>query len=207
LEDNVTLHTALAFAVAMFFLAASPGPGLATILSRALASGPIAGLAVTAGLVLADFFFMAVAMIGLTAVATALGPLFQIVKYAGAAYLIWLGWRAFRGTGKPLVVAPKGGQGLAKDVGLGFLVTLGNPKAILFYSALLPTFLDMTRIQSGDFLILAAIVVVVSYLVYGTYIFIAERSRRLLASTSASRVFNRLTGTVLIGAGIAVAAR
>jgi threonine/homoserine/homoserine lactone efflux protein len=204
----MTMHTAIAFGVAMFFLAVSPGPGLATIISRALASGPVAGLAVTAGLVLADFLFMGVAMVGLTAVATALGPLFQTVKYAGAAYLVWLGYRAFRGTGKPLVVAPKSGQGgLAKDVGLGFLVTLGNPKAILFYSALLPTFLDMTRIQFGDFLILAAIVVVVSYLVYGSYIFIAERSRRLLSSTSASRLFNRLTGTVLIGAGIAVATR
>jgi threonine/homoserine/homoserine lactone efflux protein len=203
----MTFHSAIAFGIAMFFLALSPGPGLATILSRSLSSGPISGLAVTAGLVLADFFFMAVAMVGLTAIAATLGPLFQIAKYAGAVYLIWLGYRAFRGSGKPLVVAPKSGQGLAKDIGLGFLVTLGNPKAILFYSALLPTFLDMTRINVGDFFILAAIVVAISYLVYGAYIFIAERSRLLLSSTSASRVFNRLTGTVLIGAGIAVAAR
>jgi threonine/homoserine/homoserine lactone efflux protein len=203
----MTVHTAIAFAIGMFFLALSPGPGLATIISRSLASGVIAGLAVTAGLVLADFFFMAVAMAGLTAIATAMGPLFQIVKYAGALYLVWLGYRTFRGSGKPLIVAPKGGRGLAKDVGLGFLVTLGNPKAILFYGALLPTFLDMTKIEPSDFLVLAAIVVVISYLVYGSYIFLAERSRRLLSSSSASRFFNRLTGTILIGAGIAVAAR
>src|SRR5215475_10394381 len=162
----MTIHTMVAFGIAMFFLALSPGPGLATIISRALASGPVAGLAVVVGLVLADFFFMGVAMVGLTAVAAALGPLFQVVKYAGAAYLVWLGYRAFRGTGKPLVVAPKSGQGPARDVGLGFLVTLGNPKAILFYSALLPTFLDMAQIRFGDFLILAAIVVAVAYLVY-----------------------------------------
>jgi threonine/homoserine/homoserine lactone efflux protein len=203
----VTFHTAIAFAIGMFFLALSPGPGLATIISRSLASGMIAGLAVTAGLVLADFFFMAVAMAGLTAIATAVGPLFQIVKYAGALYLVWLGYRTFRGSGKPLIVTPKGGRGLAKDVGLGFLVTLGNPKAILFYGALLPTFLDMTKIELSDFLVLAAIVVVISYLVYGSYIFLAERSRRLLSSSAASRFFNRLTGTILIGAGIAVAAR
>jgi len=203
----VTFHTAIAFAIGMFFLALSPGPGLATIISRSLASGVIAGLAVTAGLVLADFFFMAVAMAGLTAIATAMGPLFQIVKYAGALYLVWLGYRTFRGSGKPLIVTPKGGRGLAKDVGLGFLVTLGNPKAILFYGALLPTFLDMTKIELSDFLVLAAIVVIISYLVYGSYIFLAERSRRLLSSSAASRFFNRLTGTILIGAGIAVAAR
>jgi threonine/homoserine/homoserine lactone efflux protein len=203
----MTFESAIAFAIGMFFLALSPGPGLATIISRALASGPVAGLAVTAGLVLADFAFMAVAMVGLTAVATALGPLFQIVKYAGAAYLVWLGYRAFRGSAKPLVVTPRSGKGLIKDIGLGFLVTLGNPKAILFYGALLPTFLDMTRIQFSDFLILAAIVVVISYLVYGGYIFLAERSRRLLSSPSASRIFNHLTGSILIGAGVAVAAR
>jgi threonine/homoserine/homoserine lactone efflux protein len=204
----MSLESATAFAIGMFFLALSPGPGLATVISRGLASGPIAGLAVTGGLVLADFFFMAVAMVGLTAIATAMGPLFQIVKYAGAAYLAWLGYKAFRSSASPpLVVAPRSGQGLIKDVGLGFLVTLGNPKAILFYSALLPTFLDMTQIQFADFLVLAGVVVVISYLVYGGYIFLAERSRRLLASSKASRLFNRLTGSILIGAGVAVAAR
>ena len=203
----MTLASAIAFAIGMFFLALSPGPGLATILSRALASGPIAGLAVTAGLVLADFTFMGVAMIGLTAIATELGPVFQIIKYAGAAYLLWLGLRMVRGSGSSIKVVPRSGRGLLKDVGLGLLVTFGNPKAILFYGALLPTFLDMTRIHLGDFLILAAIVVVISYVVYGGYIFVAERSRRLLSSGPASRLFNRLTGTVLVGAAVAVAAR
>jgi threonine/homoserine/homoserine lactone efflux protein len=203
----MTIETAVAFAIAMFFLALSPGPGLATIVSRALASGPVAGLAVTGGLVLADFAFMGVAMVGLTAVASAIGPLFQLVKYAGATYLVWLGYKAFRSSASPLLVKPRSGQGLVKDIGLGLLVTLGNPKAILFYSALLPTFLDMTTIVVADFLVLASIVVVVSYVVYGGYIFLAERSRRLLASSKASRLFNRLTGSILIGAGVAVAAR
>src|SRR4030095_537546 len=194
----MSLESAIAFAVGMFFLALSPGPGLATIISRALSSGPVAGLAVTGGLVLADFFFMGVAMVGLTAIATAMGPLFQIVKYAGAAYLVWLGYQAFSSSASPLVVKPRSGQGFIKDVGLGFLVTLGNPKAILFYSALLPTFLDMTRIRFRDCTIRAAIVVLVSSVVYGGFIFRAERSRRLLSSRAASRLFNRLTGSVLI---------
>lgn len=203
----MTAESALAFAIGMFFLALSPGPGLATILSRALASGPRAGLAVTAGLVIADFLFIAVAMAGLTAIAETFGPLFQAVKYGGALYLMWLGWRAFRGKVAPIAVAPRGGQGPFKDIGLGFLVTLGNPKAILFYGALLPTFLDMSRIGVGDVLLLCAIVVAVSYAVYGGYIFLAERSRRLLASRAAARVFNRLSGAILVGAGIAVATR
>lgn len=203
----MTIDTALAFAVGMFVLAVSPGAGLATIISRALASGPVAGLAVTGGLVLGDFVFMAIAMVGMTAIAAALGPLFALLKYAGAAYLVWLGLSVLRGGAKPIAVTPRPGQGMARDVGLGLLVTMGNPKPILFYSALLPTFLDMTRIHLGDFLVLAAIVVVVSYAVYGGYILLAERSRRMLSSTSASTFFRRTTGTLLIGSGIAVAVR
>lgn len=203
----MTVETAIAFAIGIFLLALSPGPGLATIVSRALASGPLAGLAVTAGLVLADFCFMGIAMAGLTAIAAALGPVFQVIKYAGAAYLLWLGYRAFRSSAVPLIVAPRSGKGIIKDIGLGFLVTLGNPKAILFYGALLPSFLDMTRIRFLDFLILAAIVVIVCCVVYGAYIVVAERSRRLLSSTHVSRAFNRLTGSILVGAGVAIAAR
>jgi threonine/homoserine/homoserine lactone efflux protein len=203
----MTIESAIAFGIGMFFLAVSPGPGLATIISRALASGPVAGLAVTGGLVLGDFVFMAIAMVGMTAIAAALGPLFMLLKYAGAAYLVWLGVAVLRGSAKPITVTPRPGRGMAKDVGLGLLVTMGNPKPILFYSALLPTFLDMTRMHLGDFLVLATIVVVISYIVYGGYILLAERSRRLLSSRSASKLFKRATGTLLVGSGIAVAVR
>jgi threonine/homoserine/homoserine lactone efflux protein len=203
----MTIESAAAFAIGMLFLALSPGPGLATIISRALSSGPVAGLAVTGGLVLGDFVFMAIAMVGMTAIAAALGPFFMLLKYAGAAYLVWLGISVLRGSAKPMTVKPRAGRGMLKDIGLGLLVTMGNPKPILFYSALLPTFLDMTRIHLGDFLVLAAIVVVISYVVYGGYILLAERSRRLLSSRSAAKLFKRTTGTLLIGSGVAVAVR
>jgi threonine/homoserine/homoserine lactone efflux protein len=203
----MTIESGVAFAIGMFFLALSPGPGLATIISRVLASGPVAGLAVTGGLVLGDFVFMAIAMVGMTAIAAALGPFFALLKYAGAAYLVWLGISVLRGSAKPLTVKPRAGQGMLKDIGLGLLVTMGNPKPILFYSALLPTFLDMTRIHLGDFLVLAGIVVVISYVVYGGYILLAERSRRMLSSSKASKLFKRTTGGLLIGSGIAVAVR
>jgi threonine/homoserine/homoserine lactone efflux protein len=203
----MTIESAIAFAIGMFFLALSPGPGLATIISRALASGPAAGFAVTGGLVLGDFVFMAIAMVGMSAMAAALGPLFALLKYAGAAYLIWLGIAMLRGSAKPVSVAPRAGQGMLKDISLGLLVTMGNPKPILFYSALLPTFLDMSQIHMGDFLVLAGIVVIISYAVYGGYILLAERSRRLLSSRPAAKLFKRATGTLLVGSGIAVAVR
>ena len=100
----MTLEYAVAFAVAMFLWAILPGPGLAAVVSRALGSGPKAGFAVIAGLVIADVIFMGIAIVGLLAIATTMGPMFQFVKYAGAAYLVWRGYRAFVGAERPMTV-------------------------------------------------------------------------------------------------------
>jgi threonine/homoserine/homoserine lactone efflux protein len=151
----LTPESLLAFAVGMTLLSLSPGPGLAAILSRTWTSGLGAGFAVTTGLVVGDFLFLGIAAIGLTAIATTLGPLFQIVKYAGALYLIWLGVKLILAASKPLTVEASPPVHPGRDVGMGLLVTLGNPKPILFYSALLPTFLDVTAIGIGDFLLWA----------------------------------------------------
>jgi threonine/homoserine/homoserine lactone efflux protein len=203
----MTFETMLAFAAAMLLLSLSPGAGLAAILSRALGSGAKAGFAVTTGLILGDFTFMAIAMIGLSAVASAMGPMFQVVKYAGAAYLLWLGYRAFKTSDQTIEITAQQSAALWKDVALGLFVTMGNPKPILFYGALLPTFLDMTAIGPTDFLILGTLVSVISFVVYGGYIFMVERSRRVLASTRAVKRLNQATGAMLIGSGIVVAAR
>jgi threonine/homoserine/homoserine lactone efflux protein len=203
----MTPEALLAFAVGMTLLSLSPGPGLAAILSRTWTSGLGAGFAVTAGLVVGDFLFLGIAAIGLTAIATTLGPLFQIVKYAGALYLIWLGVKLILAASKPLTVEASPPVHPGRDVGMGLLVTLGNPKPILFYSALLPTFLDVTAIGIGDFLLLGAVVVAVSFTVYGGYMVLADRSRRMLASTAVVRRLNQATGAVLVGSGIVVASR
>jgi threonine/homoserine/homoserine lactone efflux protein len=120
---------------------------------------------------------------------------------------VWLGYRAFVAPTEPIVVEARGAGSPWRRVGLGLLVTLGNPKAILFYGALLPTFLDMTTIGIGAYLVLAAIVVGVSCMVYGGYMVPADRTRRLMSSTRAVKRLNRATGTMLIGSGILVATR
>ncbi len=203
----MTLEYAVAFAIAMFLWAILPGPGLAAVVSRALGSGPKAGIAVIAGLIIADVIFMGIAIVGLLAIATTMGPLFQFVKYAGAAYLVWRGYRAIVGAERPMTVEVPASGVLWRDIGLGLLVTLGNPKAILFYGALLPAFFDMTKIGFADFLVLTGIVVGISSLVYGGYMILADRTRRLMASTKAVKRLKQATGTILIGAGIMVATR
>jgi threonine/homoserine/homoserine lactone efflux protein len=203
----VSLEMIAAFAGAFFLLAVSPGPGLVAILSRALGGGYASGLAVTAGLVVGDAIFLAVAMVGLSAIANTMGPMFQVVKYAGAAYLIWLGVQSLRATGAPLTVEAQKSGTLIKDIVLGLVVTLGNPKPILFYGALLPTFLDLTTAGRHDFAILITVVAAVSAVVYSGYMLLIERARRILAETRAGHRLNQATGVMLIGSGIAVATR
>ncbi len=203
----MTLDTIAAFAAAFFLLALSPGPGLVAILSRALGGGFASGLAVTAGLIIGDAIFLAVAMIGLSAIASTMGPLFQIVKYAGAAYLIWLGVQGLRAANAPLTVAAQASGALWQDLLLGLVVTLGNPKPILFYGALLPTFLDLSTVGPRDFVLLMSVVVGVSVLVYSGYMLMVERARRLLASGRTAKRLNQATGVMLIGSGLAVATR
>ncbi len=203
----MTPESAVAFAVAMLLWAALPGPGLAAVVSRALVSGLRAGFAVIAGLVAADFIFLGVAVLGLSVIATAMGPMFQVVKYAGGAYLVWRGYRIFVAAGAPPAAEAEAGSAIWRDSGLGLLITLGNPKAILFFGALLPAFVDMTAVGFGDFLVLAGIVAGASCLVYGGYMALADRARRLLSSAKAFRRLRQASGAVLIGSGIAVATR
>ncbi len=203
----MTYQVTAAFAAAFFLLALSPGPGLVAILSRSLGGGLAAGFAVTAGLVVADAIFLGVAMIGLSAIANAMGPMFQVVKYAGAIYLLILGINAIRSSSKSLDIQAQKSGALWKDIGLGLVVTFGNPKPILFYGALLPTFLDLSTVTVQDFAILMAVVACVSFAVYGLYILLIERARRFVSSTRTVKRLNQATGVMLIGSGIAVASR
>ncbi len=90
---------------------------------------------------------------------------------------------------------------------MGLLVTLGNPKPILFYSALMPTLMNMSNITFNDYVVLGSIVIVISTLVYGAYMLMIERARRMLLSARATRRLNQTTGTMFIGSGIWVATR
>jgi threonine/homoserine/homoserine lactone efflux protein len=203
----MNLQSTLAFTAAFFLLALVPGPGLAMILSRTLGSGMAAGFAVTTGLILGDFVFMGLAIAGLSAIATTMGPLFQTVKYAGAAYLVWLGVRTLMAKPAPIVLRAQPVASLWREVAMGFFVTMGNPKPILFYGALMPLFIDMASVGAQDLIAFAGVVIVVSYLVYGAYMVLVERARHVLASSKAHQRLNQVTGSLFVGSGIWVATR
>ncbi len=159
------------------------------------------------GLVIVDFLFLALAMAGLSAVAALMGPFFMLVKYGAAAYLVWLGIKTWRTAGAPVRATKDKAASGRRDVLLGALVTLGNPKAILFYSALLPTFFDVVHMDLTDYLICCLIIAPVMFAVCGGYILAADRSRRLFMDGGRKRLLDRGIGSVLMGSGVLVAAR
>lgn len=203
----MTFEQILAFSVTMALWTALPGPGLAVVVSRALVSGRKAGFAVIAGLVLADVIFLGIAFVGLMAIAAAMGPMFQILKYAGAAYLIWRGYRLIVTPDSPVAVEPEQAGDIWRDVGLGLLATLSNPKAILFFGALLPTMIDVTVVAMADFAVLAGIVAAISSFIYGCCVILASRTRHLLVSAGVAGYIRKVTGSLLIGSGVVVATR
>lgn len=195
------------FAAAMFVLAITPGPGVFATVARALASGLRHAAAVVAGIVIGDLLFLVAAVYGLAALAQVLGDLFAFVKYAGAAYLIWLGvglWRA-----PPGKHAIRGVKELSWHSSLvtGLVITLGNPKVILFYLGFLPTFVDLEQLSPHGVMLIAAVVAVVVGGVLLGYACGAARARRWFRSARAERVLNRGAGGIMIATGAVLASR
>ena len=131
----MTIESILAFSAAMLILAISPGPGVFASVSQALSSGFRSSVGVIGGIIIGDLLFLLLAVFGLSALAYALGDLFFFIKLLGGAYLVWLGYRMW--TKAPVQL--KEGHGLERRNGWqrflgGLVITLGNPKVILFYN-------------------------------------------------------------------------
>lgn len=200
------VSTLLAFAAAFFVFAASPGPDNMTIVARTLSHGATAGLAYGAGTVAGVLVFLALAACGLSLLAQEMGWLMTALRYAGAAWLIWMGVRLW--TAAPVVpaLAPgTGRRGLLPDFATGLALNLGNPKMPLFYLALLPNVVGPS-LTLGQLASLAAVILAVEVLVVGGHVLLAGRARRLLRTPAVVRRVNRTAGGVMVGAGVAVVA-
>lgn len=204
----MTVSTILALAIAVFVLGATPGPAVFAIVARALASGLTPAVAFNIGVIVGDLMLLLLAIFGLAAVSLAMGDWFVLVKIAGGLYLIWLGWKMWRAEpAVPGATRPDRSNQFRRNVISGFVLTLGNPKAIVFYAAFLPTFIDLSHVTSMGIITICAVVMGVLFttnLVYGV---LAARARDLFKSQQAMRNLNRTAGTMMIGAGVAVATR
>jgi threonine/homoserine/homoserine lactone efflux protein len=192
----------------MLILAASPGPGVFATVARALASGFRPALAVICGIVLGDIIFLLFAALGLSMVARLLGSMFVVIKICGGAYLIWLGIKIWLKKPQPVSGArdPDSRSQWENFVG-GLIITLSNPKVILFYCGFLPTFLDLSSLTAIDLAIVVIIITAVLTGVLGTYAYLASRARKIFSSQRSVQRLNRAAGSVMVAAGVAIAVR
>lgn len=206
--SGLDLSGLLIFAGVFAVAAASPGPTIAAIVARVLARGTPGIAPFIAGLVLGDLTWLTFAVLGLAIVAQTFQALFLVIKYAGAAYLLYLGWKLWRApVGEPQApAAAERREGPKLFLG-GLALALGNPKTMMFYLALLPNVVDLPSLTPLAFAEIAASIVLILTAVLGGYVFAAGRARRLLSSGPAMRLVNRGTGVVLAGAAVAVATR
>lgn len=204
----MTLSSTIGLAIAMFVLAATPGPGVFATVSRSLVSGFFRSLALIAGIVAGDILFLLMAVFGLAVIARVLGEFFLVVRVGGGLYLIWLGWRMWRA--EPQIGGLNGNadrRSHRQNFVAGLVITLGNPKVILFYIGFLPTFMDLSRLSSADVALAAAVVATVLASVLAAYSYLAHRTRQLFSGPVAGRRLNRAAGSVMMGTGAVLASR
>jgi len=202
----MTLSSLLVFAVALTVAAGSPGPSIAALVARVLTNGLRDVLPFLAAMWLGEALWLSCAVAGLAVVARTLGIVFIALKFIGAAYLLFLAWKMwFAPTQVPDGELPSG-QSPWRMFGAGLTITLGNPKIMMFYLALLPTIVDLNRVGAAAWIELTAIMLVVLVAVDVAWALLAVRARRLLTSRKAVKVANRTSATMMAGAAVVIAA-
>lgn len=199
-------QTLLGFAAAFFVFAASPGPDNMTIVARTVSHGALSGVAYGLGTVAGILVYLGLAFVGLSLMASEMGMLMTVLRYAGAAYLLWMGIRLWMAEPVVPTLQPmRERQGLLPVFLTGIALNLGNPKMPLFYLALLPNFVSDT-VGLETFLALVAVILLVEVVVIGGHVWLATRARRLLRTPAIVRRANRVTGSFLAAAGLAIVA-
>ena len=206
----MTIYGLAVFSVVYALAVASPGPGVAAVVARSLVRGTRGAPAFIAGFVIGDLVWFTVAVTGLAALAQTAGAVFAAIKYAGAAYLLYLAWRMWttraigpsEGDDQPVEALS---QRPSRLFAASLALTLGNPKTMVFFLALLPTVVELDRLTAAGFAEIAAIIAVVLPTVLGTYVLAAARARRMLQNPRAVQIVNRTGASVMAGAAIAVA--
>jgi threonine/homoserine/homoserine lactone efflux protein len=204
------LYGLAVFAVVYALAVASPGPGVAAIVARSLARGTQGAPAFIAGFLIGDLVWFTVAATGLAALAQTAYTVFVAVKYAGVAYLLYLSYRMWTSAAKPIESEDANVDASQRPTRLffgGLALTLGNPKTMVFFLALLPTVVKLETLTVAGFIEIAAVICVVLPIVLGSYAYAAARARRLLKSPRAIRIVNRGSATAMASAAAVIAAK
>lgn len=200
----MTMQSALTFFAAIFVFSITPGPGVFAIIGRSLQRGARQSLALCAGMAFSDVVYLVMACYGLAAIASQWETLFLVIRYCGAAYLLYLGWKMWTTPVAHDQFSPEkktSKEGIASFL-QGFLISSSNPKVILFYIAFLPSFIDVTSLHGMD-IVLAATLAFTALMLGLTLIAVsASQARRYMKSERAMKSLNRTSGGIIAMAGL-----
>jgi len=202
----MSLSNLAVFALAYFVAVATPGPGVAAIVARALGRGLDGLPAFILGFVLGDLTLYAIAAAGLAVIAQTYAPLFLAIKWAGAAYLVYLGGKMLLSKAS----ATEADSRIKGETPLSLFLTtyalvLGNPKPIMFFLAVLPLIVDLNTLSFAGFVEIAIVIALVIAPTMVGYAVLAAQARKLFTSETALTRINRFTGVVLALAGVMIA--
>jgi threonine/homoserine/homoserine lactone efflux protein len=199
----------LALTATIAVAALTPGPAVTAIVARAITDGVRPALAINAGVVTGDLLFFALAAAGMAAAAHSLGDLFSLVRWLGAAYLVWQGillWR-FQPRATAAIAGATHESHFWRNYGAGLLLMFGHVQAMLFYAALLPGFVDLARLTAADLILVALTLLVVIGGINAGYALLASRARGFFVDAHAQRTLHRVAGTLMLLAALLVATR
>ena len=195
------------FAVALLLNAGTPGPSIAALVSRVITHGWRDVFPFVLAMWIGEVGWLTVSMAGLTALAQTFHYGFVILKWAGIAYLVYLAWRMWRAKVDGHATAlPQGQSGLTMFAA-GMALTIGNPKIMVFYLAVLPSLVTLGSFHLGTWAPMAITCFGVLMAVDCSWIIFANYARRLLRTPRAMRLANRIGATAMGGAAVAIATR
>ena len=196
--------TLLTFTVAYAVAVLVPGPGVAAVVARALGGGFRGAFPMVLGILAGDLVYFVFAVFGLAAVATLFGPVFVVIRWAGAAYLLYVAYRFWTARPGAEQMKPKN-ESAVKTFLAGFSLTMGNPKTIVFYLAILPTVIPLDQMNPLAFTELTIIVVVVLLIIGCGYAWLASAAREMFKSPKALGRLNKTAGAMMAtAAGLVV---
>jgi threonine/homoserine/homoserine lactone efflux protein len=199
--DVITLVTfTIAYAIAVLV----PGPGVAAVVARALGGGFRGALPMVLGILAGDLVYFVFAVFGLAAIATYFGAFFVVIRWAGAAYLLYIAWQFWTARPGAEKLKPRN-EDAWRTFLAGFSLTMGNPKTIVFYLAILPTVIPLDQMTALAFAELTVIVVVVLLAIGCGYAWLASAAREMFKSPRALGRLNKTASAMMVtAAGLVV---
>lgn len=192
----------IAYVIALGIAVAIPGPGLTALMARTLSNGVTIGFAFMFGLMLGDLVYLTFAVFGLALVAANFANVFIVIKWFSVLYLCYLAWQFWTAKHQNMNTnAQTTRRDLLSAVVSGLGVTLGNPKPIAFYLALLPLVIDIESVTFSHWLTtLVPLTVIVLMSIGGVYILAANSMRLYLANRTAQKSIHRVAALAMVGA-------